>query len=203
MEVPPESASKWLIRPGRPEDVAASALVFASAPAVFSRLAGSPERARRILTALWVQPGHSASFEFASVAECDGAPVGVVTTFPASARYRLHGALLLQALRRLPRGRWPVVGASLLQVAVLTPRPPGDSLYIAAIAVAPGFRLSGIGSGLIREAETAARRAGFTRVAGNTGHSVMHAGAAKRGYRKVAGRSRGYALLIKDLGAPA
>src|SRR3954447_16298469 len=109
MPGPELPAPSVAVRRGRPADVAAAKLVFDAAADAYARLAGSAERASRILSMMWARPGHSASFEHALVAEIDGVVVGVLIGFPARDRYRLHCALLLASLRYLSPRRWPLL----------------------------------------------------------------------------------------------
>jgi GNAT superfamily N-acetyltransferase len=189
-----------VVRRARPDDRAAG-LVFAAAPAAYAAAAGSHARARRILESVWPIPGHSASFEHALVAECDGALAGVLIAYPARQRYRLHLALLRHGLSQIPLRRWPMLLAGLPALIVATPRPPRDAYYVGTIAVHTRARRRNIASTLGYHAELAAVRAGFSAVAAHTGtpHVPARRALERYGLRAVKARSRGYVLYTKDL----
>ena len=190
-----------VVRPALPSDLWASELVYHSAPTAFAALAGSAGRARAILADVWSLPGHSASFEFAWIAETNGRPAGVIVAFPARSRYRIHGGLWLRGLRALPAWRWPLLTGALWQLAVQTPRPPRRSFYIAAIAVVAPLRNHGVGSGLVAEVELRARDAGFKSLAAATGsrYLLVRSALEHRGFRVLSERPRGYVMYVKDL----
>jgi GNAT superfamily N-acetyltransferase len=190
-----------VVRPARPDDVGAAGLVFDAAAPAYTRLAGSAERARRILSLMWVRPGHSASFEHALVAEIDGEVVGVLIGFPARYRYRLHRTLLLGSLRHLRPGSWLLLLAGLPQVALAAPRPPRDAFYVGTIAVAPHAHRRGVGSTLGYHAELAAEARGFTWIVAHTGtrHAVARRALEKYGLELQRARRNGYALYAKSV----
>lgn len=185
----------------RPDDVGAADLLFDSASLEYTRLAGSQRRARDVLGALWVQPGHSGSFEFAWVARVDAELAGVLVGFPARRRLRLHAALLRRSLSHLPVPRWALLLAALARLAWLTPSPPVDSFYVAAIAVAPAYRRRRVASALGDAVQAYARAAGFAQVAAHTGrlHRVARVALESHGLRAVAERRGGYVLYLKPL----
>jgi ribosomal protein S18 acetylase RimI-like enzyme len=187
-----------VIRAAAPGDAAAD-LVFDAARAAYCSAAGSEERARAILCRLWPMPGHSASFEHASVAELDGTPVGVVIAFPARQRYRLHLALLRKSLTHLRMRAWPRVVLALAQSIAATPRPPREAYYVATIAIAPQARRRGIASALARHAELRAARSGFRVIAAHTGsrHLTARRALERYGARAAKERSWGYVLYTK------
>lgn len=192
------------VRPGRPDDVAAAELVFDAAADAYATLAGSAERARRVLSLLWARPGHSASFEHALVAELDGEIVGVLVGFPVRDRYRLHSALLLASLRHLSPRRWPLLLASLPQIVLATPRPPRGAYYVGTIAVARHARRRNVGSTLGRHAEMAAHERGLPLIVAHTGtrHVVARRALERYGLEVRKARRNGYALYAKRV-APA
>ena len=194
--------SEVIVRRARPDDRAAAELVFASAAREFTRLAGSPQRARAALARLWPRRGHSASFEFAWVAELDGEPIGVVIGFPARARWRLHGALLRHGLRHVPWVRRIVLPLALARIAAATPAPPRGSFYVSALAVSPAFHRHGVASAFGDPVADHARRAGCSHLACHTGagHLAARRALEKYGLRPIAGRSGGYVLYLMDLG---
>jgi GNAT superfamily N-acetyltransferase len=197
-------AARLTVRPGRPDDVAAAELVFDAAADAYAPLAGSAERARRILTLLWARPGHSASFEHALVAELDGRVVGVLIGFPARHRLRLHRALLLAALRHLSPRRWPLLALALPQVVLTTPRPPRVAYYVGTIAIARDARRRGVGSTLGRHAELTAHEGGFPLIVAHTGtrHAVARRALERYGLKMRKARRNGYALYVKQVAPP-
>jgi GNAT superfamily N-acetyltransferase len=189
------------VRPARPDDTAAAALVFRAAAPAYTKLAGSERRARQIVERLWPRPGHSASFEHALVAEIDGRVVGVFIGFPERERYRLHAALLHASLRHVPPKRWPLLVAGLPLLVLATPRPPRGSYYVGTIAVAWHARWRGVASILGRHAEIAAARRGFEVVVAHTGtgHTVARRALENYGFTLEKARRKGYALYSKPV----
>ena len=204
MPGPELPAPSVAVRPGRSADAAAAELVFAAAADAYATLAGSAERARRILSMMWARPGHSASFEHALVAEIDGEVVGVLIGFPARDRYRLHRALLLGSLRHLSPRRWPLLVASLPQIVLATPRPPRGAYYVGTIAVARDARRRGVGSTLGRHAEIAAHERGFPLIVAHTGsrHAIARRALERYGLKVRKARRNGYALYVKPVAPP-
>ena len=192
------------VRQGRPADVAAAELVFDAAADAYVTLAGSAERARRVLSELWARPGHSASFEHALVAELDGEVVGVLIGFPARDRYRLHRALLLASLRHVSPRRWPLLVAALPQIVLATPRPPRGAYYVGTIAVARHARRRHVGSTLGHHAEVAAHERGFPLIVAHTGtrHAVARRALERYGLKLRKARRNGYALYVKPVTPP-
>jgi GNAT superfamily N-acetyltransferase len=194
-------APEVTVRPARADDVAAAELVFEAAALEYARLAGSPERARRIVARLWPRRDHSASFEHALVAERDGRVVGVLVGFPARDRYRLHRRLLLAALPHLSPRRWPLLVAGTAHLVLASPHPPSDSFYVQTIAVAWHARWHGVGSTLGHYSEVAAAERGFRQIVAHTGtrHAVARRALENYGLRLKRARPNGYALYVKPV----
>lgn len=192
-----------MIRRARASDAAAAVLVVDSAPREFSALAGSRERAVHVLRALWPQAGHSLNYEHAWVAELDGDVVGVLVGFPERESVRLHAQLAVRALRQLPVHRVLLLPAVLVLLRLLTPRPPRDAFYVAAIAVAPQARRRGIGWALSEAVVAHARAEGFSCVAAHTGtrHRVARQGLEHFGLTARGARRGGYVLYTMPLGS--
>jgi GNAT superfamily N-acetyltransferase len=190
------------VRPARPSDVAAAELVFQAASAEYSRLAGSPERALRIVCRLWSRPGHSASFEHALVAEIDGRVVGVLIGFPARDRYRLHWRLLVASLPSLSPLRWPLLLAGLPLLIAASPRPPSRAYYVGTIAVAARARRRGVAFALGHHVELVADEGGFQVIVAHTGtrHPVARRALEQYGLELRKARRNGYALYSKSVG---
>jgi ribosomal protein S18 acetylase RimI-like enzyme len=141
------------VRPARVDDDAAPGLLYESAAPYYDAYAGSERRARRMLEAVWAKPGHTASWDHCRVAEVDERVAGVLVAFPAVEGDRLARRFLAVSLARLPAWRWPLILRHLRASSVVTPIPPGDSLYVDALAVAGDLRRRGIAKALLAEAE--------------------------------------------------
>lgn len=157
------------VRPATVRDRAAPGLLHASAAPYYAAYAGSDERARRMLEAVWPRPGHTASVEVCHVAQVDGAVVGVLAAFPAADADRLARRFLRLSMRRLPLRRWPAVVRHLRASARVTPLPPADVLYVDALAVATDARRQGVATRLLDEASRLAAVRGLRAVALDTG----------------------------------
>ena len=152
------------MRPARTDDEAAPGLLYESAAPYYDAYAGSSQRARRMLRAIWRLPGHTAAWDHCRVAEVDGRIAGVLVAFPAVEGDRLARRFLSASLIRLPAWRWPWILRHLRASSVVTPVPPGDALYVDALAVAPEMRRRGVATALLRDAEelcTASRCSGI------------------------------------------
>ena len=84
------------------------------------------------------KPGHTAAWDRTFVAEVDGRVAGVLVSFAAADGDRLARRFLAVSLARLPAWRWPLIIRHLRASSVVTPIPPGDSLYVDALAVGGG-----------------------------------------------------------------
>jgi GNAT superfamily N-acetyltransferase len=175
--------------------------VFDAAADAYTLLAGSEERARRILSMMWARPGHSASFEHALVAEIDGEVAGVLIGFPARDRYALHRRLLLASVRHLSVTRWPLLIGGLPPIILASPRPPRDAYYIGTIAVARHARRRGVASTLGYWAEVDAHERGFPVMVAHTGtrHPVARRALEKNGGTVRRTRRHGYTLYAKTV----
>jgi GNAT superfamily N-acetyltransferase len=175
--------------------------VLSAAPVEYTLLAGSAERALAVLNGVWPRRGHSASFEHALVAEVDGQVVGVLIAFPARARYRLHGRLLIAGVPRLSPLRWPLLAVALPLLVLASPRPPRAAYYVATIAVAPNARRRRVAFALGDHAERAAAAGGFERIVAHTGtcHAVARRALERYGLELVKWRRVGYALYGKPV----
>jgi ribosomal protein S18 acetylase RimI-like enzyme len=157
-----------VVRAARPDD-AADGLLFASAAPYYSAYAGGAERARRLLRVLYPRRAHTASWEVCSVAEADGAVVGVLAAFPAEAGDALAQRFVRLTLFHSPPWRLPALWRHLRATAAVAPHPPRGMLYVDALATDPAFRRRGIARALLAEADRLAREAGLGGVALDTG----------------------------------
>src|SRR4051794_26741355 len=95
-----------VVRPARPEDPAAVLLYLSAAP-YYDAYAGSAQRARRLLDALYPRPGHTASWEVCRVAELDGELAGVRSRFRGARGPGRPRRFLRRTLRHTPPWRVP------------------------------------------------------------------------------------------------
>jgi ribosomal protein S18 acetylase RimI-like enzyme len=158
-----------VVRPARVDDAAAPGLLYESAAPYYDVYAGSGQRARRMIDAIYPKRAHTASWEISHVAEVDGRVVGLMAVFPASEGDRLARRFLRLSFIRMPFWRWPRVLRHLRASSVVTPMPPSDALYVDALAVVPDMRRQGIARELLRCAETMAIERRCTGVALDTG----------------------------------
>jgi ribosomal protein S18 acetylase RimI-like enzyme len=171
----------FALRPATPADPA-DALLYTSAKPYYDAYAGSEARARALLAAVYRRTGHAASFEVCSVVELEGDLAGVIAWFPVDegeARARRFVALTAP---RVPPWRWPALLRHLRASGLVSPHPPLSTLYVDALAVAPGFRRRGIATAMLAGAEEAATAAGLGGVALDTG---LHNEAARSLYESA------------------
>lgn len=202
------------VRPARPDDKDASGLLYLSAAPYYDAFAGSERRARRVLGGVFRRRGHSASFEHCHVAEIDGEVVGVLVAFPAAAGERLARRFLGLAVPRLPAYRWPMVLRHLQASSKLTPEPPGDTVYVDALAVREDARRRGVAAALLEHAERLAEAAGASGLSLDAGIENERAQAlyARAGFRPTGTREavdgrlaravggRGFVSYVKPVG---
>ncbi len=158
-----------LVRSARPRDHAAPRLLYLSAQPYYDAYTGSPERARRMLEAMWPKPGHTAGHDVCRVADADGEVIGAIVGFPSADGDALARRFVLVSLLRLPVHRWPQVVRHLRASAEVMPVPPRRSYYVDALAVDPAHRRRGTARALLADAEGRALSRGLTGVALDTG----------------------------------
>ena len=149
-----------VIRPARREDVCDELLYMSAAP-YYDVYAGSQERARRILRALWPRERHNASYEVCRVAERDGQLLGVAAGFPIEQGERLANRFVVLSFPRIPIWRWPTVLAHLRAAGRVAPAHPLRVWYVDALAVAPEARRAGVARALLDDAVAQARAVGL------------------------------------------
>jgi ribosomal protein S18 acetylase RimI-like enzyme len=157
-----------LVRPAAVAD-RADGLLYESARPYYDAFAGSEERARRLLAALWDQRGHTASWEICAVAVAGDALVGALAGYPVAEGDRLARRFLRLAIPRLPARQWPAVWRHLRAAGRLAPLPPAGAFYIDALAVEAGWRRRGVAAALLDDAAMRARAAGLSGIALDTG----------------------------------
>ena len=157
-----------VVRAALPEDPAPG-LLFDSAAPYYSAYAGGPERARRLLRALYPRERHTASWDVCRVAELGGELVGVIAAFPSDDGDELARRFVRLTLRHSPPWRIPALFRHLRATAAVSPHPPPGMLYVDALATAPEHRRRGVATALLEDAERLARGAGLKGVALDTG----------------------------------
>jgi len=156
------------VRAATPDDPAFD-LLYLSAKPYYDAYAGSEQRARALITALYPREGHAASYEVCHVAELDGVVAGVIASFPVvEGDARARRFVSLTAPRVAP-WRWPALMRHLKAAGLLSPNPPIDTLYVDALAVDPAHRRQGLARTLLTQAERDAAQAGLHGVSLDTG----------------------------------
>jgi ribosomal protein S18 acetylase RimI-like enzyme len=192
------------LRPARAGDTAGPRLLYVSAQPYYDAFAGSPERALRVLEAVWPRRGHTASHAVCTLCEADGEVAGAIAAFPAEEGDALARRFLTVALPRLGPWRWPAVVRHLRASADVMPLPRARSLYVDALAVDERFRRRGVATALLEWAEQEAARAGLGGVALDTGLENTSAQAlyAARGYRQEGIRRAPSERVADAIGGP-
>lgn len=156
------------VRPARPGDPAAE-LLYASAASYYDAYAGGVQSARTLLSWIYPQDGHSASYDVCLVAEEEGHTVGVVSSFAAAEASRYARRFVGLSVRRLPIAAWPGTVRHLRAAARVSPRPPAGAWYVDGLAVSADSRRRGVARALLEAAEKEARRARAAVLALDTG----------------------------------
>jgi ribosomal protein S18 acetylase RimI-like enzyme len=157
-----------VVRPATPADPA-DALLYLSAKPYYDAYAGSEDRARSLLAAVYRRRGHAASFEVCSVAELDGTLAGVIAWFPVGEGDVRARRFVSLTAPRVPPWRWPALLRHLRAAGTVSPHPPPGMLYVDALAVDPAYRRRGVASALLERAERAALARALSGVALDTG----------------------------------
>ena len=157
-----------VVRPATPADPA-DALLYLSAKPYYDAYAGSEDRARSLLAAVYRRRGHAASFEVCSVAELDGTLAGVIAWFPVGEGDVRARRFVSLTAPRVPPWRWLALLRHLRAAGTVSPHPPPGMLYVDALAVDPAYRRRGVASALLERAERAALARALSGVALDTG----------------------------------
>ena len=197
------------VRPARlADDERVASLMYESAADVYDRYAGSREGALRVLRAAFGRSGTTASAEVVTVAELNGAVVGVLAAFPVDEADGRAARFLRTTLARIAPWRWAAaLRIFRLGASAAAPPPPG-ALYVDALATAPELRRRGVATALLAAAERRARDEGFPSLALETETSNDAAQALYRGLgfhatetRPPLGGLPGFVSFVKLLGS--
>ncbi|MDT8382667.1 MAG: GNAT family N-acetyltransferase [Brevefilum sp.] len=144
----------------------AGRLLFESFPRKASCLIGlgNEDRARKILSEIFVLPGHRLSYKFASIAMIEGRTEGLVIAFPGKMLNKLNRHLVKHILRHYSfRGKlafifrlWPLV---------FLKESARDEFFLANLAVRNKHRGQGVVEALLMHVETLAKQSGFLKIA--------------------------------------
>ena len=156
------------MRTARPDD-RVEGLLYESAAPYYAAYAGGPERARRLLRALYPRGGHTASWEVCHVAEADGEVVGVLAAFPSVEGDALARRFVRLTLLHSAPWRIPALMRHLRATAAVAPHPQERMLYVDALATDAAHRRRGVARVLLAEADRMAAAAGLDGVALDTG----------------------------------
>jgi ribosomal protein S18 acetylase RimI-like enzyme len=155
------------IEPAVPEmAVSAARLIYSTMGVVADHLLGNgqPEQAQALLARLFQVRHNVFSHQLADAAVSDGKPVGMLVSasWRTMERLRLPTAIQVAAtggfstLLRLMLRSAPLAGVGEAE---------DNEYFVAHVAVAPEFQHCGLGTLLMRHAETKARQLGCTRLA--------------------------------------
>ena len=183
---------------------AVTALLYESSPEIYDRFAGNRERAMRILSEAFAEPGNVASSEVSWLAEADGRTVAAMAAFPIAEGPERARAFTRLALRRVPFWLW---GRTLRLYTAGTRAPRDESLYIDALATDAAYRRRGAATALLDEAERQALEQGLRAVAldttiENSGARAFYAGAGfdEIAYRAASRSLPGFVALVRPVG---
>lgn len=148
------------IRAARLQDSEPAAALFLELPGGLRALFPRREEAMRVARAVFASRRSVLSHRFAVVAEDRGEVLGVLVRLPGREwrRVRVASGLTMIRTAGLAEGPRLVRQGSLLDR--LIPSVPRDSLYVPALAVAPGRRDHGIGTSLLLRAVGEAAESG-------------------------------------------
>ena len=119
--------------------------------------------AGRLIGATFLEPNHELSYEFVTMVERDGKPVGMCSAYSGRVHTRFAPNPLDQAaLRRFRYWAMTKLSDRMLSFIAIV---PSDDYYIRALAVDPDQRGHGIGTLLLTVLTEAARASGCQRLA--------------------------------------
>ncbi len=153
-------------RPAKASDAKiAGRLLYDSFPRKASFLIGlgNEDRARKILSEIFVLRGHRLSYEFASIALIEGLAAALVIAFPGKMLNKLNRRLVKQVLQHYSfRGKlafilrvWPLV---------FLKESGRDEFFLCSLVVRNKHRGQEVGEALLSYVETSAAKAGFSKI---------------------------------------
>ncbi len=124
---------------------------------------GNEDRARKILSEIFVFQGHRLSYEFASIALIEGRTAGLVIAFPGKMLNKLNRHLVKRVLKYyFFRGKlafilrvWPLV---------FLEESARDEFFLSSLAIRNKHRGQEVGEAFLTHVETRAAKAGFSKV---------------------------------------
>ncbi|MGB5167121.1 MAG: GNAT family N-acetyltransferase [Acidimicrobiia bacterium] len=119
--------------------------------------------AGRLIGASFLKPNHELSYEFVTMVERDGKPVGMCSAYSG----RVHTRFASNPLDQAAHGRFRFWAMTKLSDRMLSfiANVPSDDYYIRALAIDPDQRGHGIGTLLLNVLTEAARASGCQRLA--------------------------------------
>ena len=158
-------ADEIRVRRARDDDIPALVALLHMPAVGLDRMAGSRERALRVLRADLKRGGRDVTW----VAEVDGAPVGALVAYPYREQPARTRRFVAALLRHTPPWRWPELAWQQWRRGRRTPGHPGNWLYIDSLATEDGHRRRGVATALLERADRIAARGGFPVIAVTAG----------------------------------
>jgi len=154
-------------RPARESDAnLAGRLLFDSFPRKASFLIGlgNEDRAKKIISEIFVLPGHRLSYQYTRIAMIKGRAAGLALAFPGKKINKLNRRLVKRILRHYSfRGKlafilrvWPIV---------FLKETSRDEYFLSNLAVRRKYHGQRVKEALLMHVETWAKQAGFSKIA--------------------------------------
>jgi len=151
------------IRSATPADTERIAEIMGGEPGREAEaIAGSENRARRIWMEMVRMPGSSMGWQVTTVAEADGAVLGVLQAGDHESSMKITPGLVLLSLRVVGPLGIPGLVRRLRAQARVKPPPVAGAYKVQELHVHPGCRNRGIGGALLDYAEAEARAGGYS-----------------------------------------
>lgn len=136
----------------------AAPLLFSSGPALFSYIFASPsDQAQEILSQAFLQPHHAFSYEYTQVAEIAGQPAGLMVGYPGSLKRQVDEKVHFVMARILPLRKLPKILVNVADLSRIKQDVQTQDYYLLSLGIVPEFRNQGLGSQLLKQAESQAR----------------------------------------------
>lgn len=174
------------IRPARPQDApAACRLIYSTGPGSFDLAFGSTDRAISAIARLFIKTANLTSYRYTRVAEFKNRVVGILIIYDGDIERQIKITTGLNLISILGPLYILFHLTILLRQNILNQGPLPHEMYIADIAVEPGYQGKGIGKLLMKKAEDTALKKGCTAVSLNVRRDNLSAIKfyARLGYR--------------------